>query len=118
MSDITFNDTQKSAIVSLLVEMINADRHVDPTEVEMFNSICAELHINEDIYRIGIALNSMVALDMMRRMNDQQKIKTACMLVRVIDADANDDDREIHLFYNICHYTGVDVLIDNLAHED
>ena len=75
MAIVTFNETQKAAIVSLLIEM-------------------------------------MVAIDIMKRMSDIQKITTAQLLTRVIDADAKDDDREIMLFNTICKITGVDVLVN------
>jgi len=113
MREITFNDTQKSAIISLLVEMINVDKRVDPAEVGVFNNICGELHVSEDVYNIGLALDSMVALDVMKRMSDIQKIYTARLLTRVIDADALDDDNEIRLLNIICKITGIDVLINN-----
>jgi len=74
--------------------------------------ICAETQVPEDIYNIGRSLNPIVALDIMKRMNDLQKIHTAQLLTRVIDADACDDDREIELFNLICRETGVDVLMD------
>ena len=112
MQVIEFNETQKAAIVSLLVEMINADRVVDPSECAVFNTICVECHIGEDTYNIGRSLNSMVAINIMKNMSDVQKLATAQLLIRVIDADANDDDNEIQLFNIICRATGVDVLID------
>lgn len=112
METIAFNETQKAAIVSLLIEMINVDATVDPKECVEFDSICVEYGICEDTFRIGRSLNSMVAIDIMKRMTDYQKIKTAQLLIRVIDADSNDDDREIRLFNVICRATGVDILVN------
>ena len=112
MAVVEFNETQKAAIVSLLIEMINADRIVEPSECAVFNTICVEFCIGDDTYNIGRSLNSMVAVNIMKNMSDVQKIVTAQLLTRVIDADANDDDKEIQLFNIICNSTGVDVLID------
>ncbi len=112
MAVIEFNETQKAAIVSLLIEMINADRVVDPSECAVFNTICVEHHIVEDTYNIGRSLNSMVAINIMKNMSDMQKLATAQLLIRMIDADASDDDNEIRLFNLICKATGVDVLIN------
>lgn len=111
MAAIGFNETQKAAIVSLLIEMINIDGSVDTSECAVFNTICVELGISDDIFRIGQSLDSMVAVNIMKNMSDIQKIATAKFLIRVIDADANDDDKEIQLFNIICNVTGVDVLI-------
>ncbi len=112
MARIHFNDNQKAAIVSLLIEMINADNIVDPSECDEFDAICAEYGIDDETYRLGKSLNCMFALDMMNRMSDIQKIATAQLLTRVIDADAQADDKEIQLLNIICRYTGVDRLID------
>ena len=51
-------------------------------------------------------------------MGDVQKIATAQLLTRVIDADANDDDKEIQLFNVICRATGVDTLINAKGGEE
>ena len=99
-------------MVSLLIEMINVDRVVDPSECDVFNAICAEYGIDEDTFNLGRSLNSMVALDIMKRMSDIQKLVTAQLLTRVIDADARDDDKEIRLLNVICEATGVDTLIN------
>ncbi len=107
-----FTEMQKAAVVSLLIEMINADGAVDPCECEVFDAICVEYGIDEEIYNLGRSLNGLVAVDMMKRMSDQQKIATAQLLIRVIDADAKDDDNEIRLFNIICKATGVDLLIN------
>lgn len=112
MAIIKFNETQKAALVSLLIEMINADNQVDPRECAEFNTICVEYAISEDAFNVGRSLDSMVAVEIMKRMNDFQKIAVAQLLIRVIDADTNDDDNEIRLFNIICKATGVDVLIN------
>lgn len=112
MEKIQFNETQQAALVSLLIEMINVDGVVDPSECAVFNTICVEYCIGEDAYNVGRSLNSMVAIDIMKKMNDIQKITIAYLLTRVIDADAHDDDNEIKLFNIICKATGVDILVD------
>ena len=112
MATIEFNETQKAALVSLLIEMINVDHVVDPNECVVFNTICVEYGICDETFTLGRALSSLVAMDIMKSMSDVQKIVTAQLLTRVIDADANDDDKEIQLFNVICKSTGVDVLIN------
>ena len=74
--------------------------------------------ICDDTFSLGRSLNSMVAIDIMKRMSDIQKLATAQLLTRVIDADANDDDKEIQLFNIICRATGVDTLINAKAGEE
>ena len=118
MPIIDFSETQKAAMVSLLIEMINADKVVDPAECTVFDSICVEYGICDETFRLGRSIDSMVAIDIMKRMSDVQKILVAQLLTRVIDADAKDDDKEIQLLNVICRATGVDTLInakDDLA---
>ena len=112
MGKVQFNETQQAALVSLLIEMINVDGVVDPSECDVFNTICVEYCIGDDAFNVGRSLNSMVAIDIMKKMNDLQKITVAYLLTRVIDADARDDDNEIKLFNIICKATGVDILVD------
>ena len=118
MARIEFSETQKAAIVSLLIEMINIDDEVHPNECSVFDTICVEYGISDETFNLGRSLNSMVALDIMKRMGDLQKIATAQLLTRVIDADANDDDKEIQLFNVICRATGVDTLINAKGGEE
>lgn len=112
MANIDFNETQKAALVSLLIEMINADKIVDPAECTVFDTICVEYGICDETFSLGRSLDGLVAVDIMKRMSDMQKIVVAQLLTRVIDADARDDDKEIQLFNIICKATGVDTLIN------
>jgi uncharacterized tellurite resistance protein B-like protein len=112
MPIVEFNETQKAALVSLLIEMVNADKVVDPAECAVFDAICVEYAVSEETFNIGRSLDCMVAVDIMKRMSDMQKIATAQLLTRVIDADAKDDNKEIQLFNLICKATGVDVLVN------
>jgi len=118
MPIIEFNEIQKAALVSLLIEMVNADHTVDPAECAVFDTICVEYNVGDDTYRTGRSLDSMVAIEIMKRMSDLQKIVVAQLLTRVIDADAKDDDKEIHLLNHICRATGVDTLINARVGED
>lgn len=118
MAIVVFNETQKAALVSLLIEMINADKVVDPAECAVFDTICVEYEICEETFNLGRSLNCMVAVDIMKRMSDIQKITTAHLLTRVIDADAKDDNKEIQLFNVICKATGVDVLVEAKGGEE
>ncbi len=117
MSIVEFTETQKAAIVSLLIEMINADKEVAVSECAVFDTICVEYGICDDTFNLGRSLNSMVAIDIMKRMSDIQKITTARLLTRVIDADAKDDDKEIMLFNTICRATGVDTLVNAMDNQ-
>ena len=54
MAKIEFNETQKAAIVSLLIEMINADHVVEDCECTVFDTICVEYCINAIMSPVSI----------------------------------------------------------------
>ncbi len=91
MSTVTFNDIEKQAIVSLIIEMINTDRVITIEEMYASNAINAELGITEEIFRAGIALDFDYALEVVKKMDTQRKCFVAQQLVRIMDADGADE---------------------------
>ena len=107
---IEYNNRQKEAIVSLLIEMANADRKVTLEELHTSNVINAKLGITDDIFRVGRALALPYAIEVVRAMTDEQKLDVAVMLTEIIDSDGV-DDAEISLLNYICVETGIDKLL-------
>ena len=113
-----FTDNQKAAIVSLIIEMINADHKIQPDEIIESNIINAELGITEEIFHMGYALDVNYAMEMVRKFSDEDKLLVGCLLVRIIDADDDVKDEEISLFNHICHQTGIDILLRDVKLPD
>ena len=111
--DITYTLRQKEAIVSLIIEMVNADRKITLEELHTSNVINSELGITNDIFRVGRALDLEYALEIVREMTDEQKLNVGYLLTRIIDADGV-DDAEIALFNQICAAAGIDKICDGL----
>ena len=88
----TFSQTQKEAIVSIIIEMINADHVVSAEELKLSNLINNELEISDEIFRVGYALDVEFALSVIKEMSDEQKLKVGYILTRIIDADDAVDD--------------------------
>ena len=107
----TFSQTQKEAIVSIIIEMINADHIVSLEELRISNLINNELEISDEIFRVGYALDVEFALSVIKEMSDEQKLQVAYILTRIIDADDAVDD-EFVLFNTICEKTGIDIVIN------
>ena len=107
----TFSQTQKEAIVSIIIEMINADHVVSAEELKLSNLINNELEISDEIFRVGYALDVEFALSVIKEMSDEQKLKVGYILTRIIDADDAVDD-EFALFNTICEKTGIDIVIN------
>lgn len=100
MSTFTFTDIEKQAIVSLIIEMINADRVITIEELVASNAINAELGISEEIFQAGKALNFDYAIQVVKKMDTQHKCFVAQQLVRIMDSDGA-DEAEHNLFGHI-----------------
>ncbi len=107
-----YSDIQKAALVSLLIEMVNADRRIDLEEVRVLNHICRELNIDSDTFTCGRGLIYKAAIVIASRMSEEKKIHAAKALVRIIDADNEIDPNELRLLNEICEATGIDLVFD------
>lgn len=106
MSDINFTDVEKQAIVSLIIEMINADRVITLEEMYAMNSINAELHITEEVFNAGKALDFDYAIEVVKKMDTNRKCYVAQQLVRIMDSDGA-DAAEHDLLIEIGRRTGL-----------
>lgn len=113
-----FTDNQKAAIVSLIIEMINADHEIQPDEIIESNVINAELGITEEIFHMGYALDVNYAIEMVRKFPDEDKLLVGSLLVRIIDADKDVKDEEIRLLNRICQQTGIDIALRDIKLHD
>lgn len=106
MSSVEFTDIEKQAIVSLMIEMINVDRQITLEEMYATNVINAELNITEDIFRAGMALDFMYAIEVVKKMDVTRKCYIAQQLTRIMDADGADEP-EHELLVRIGELTGL-----------
>ncbi|MBQ0070071.1 MAG: TerB family tellurite resistance protein [Bacteroidales bacterium] len=107
----SYTDIQKASIISLIIEMINIDNVVSVEELTVSNIINNELHISQDIFEMGKALKVEYAIDVVKKMTDQQKFEVGKLLTRIIDADGDVKPVEISLLNSICKLTGLDVIL-------
>ena len=106
-----FTDQEKIAIVSLLIEMANADSHISYEEMITFNLICQKLEIDHDSFVVAYDLRCEHAIEVLKNMSNDKKLQLARMMVEIIDSDNNVDDREIALLNHACHKMGIDTLL-------
>ncbi|MBQ9218412.1 MAG: hypothetical protein IJ613_06125 [Muribaculaceae bacterium] len=107
MSNVNFTDIQKQAIVSLIVEMINADRVITIDELVASNTINRELGITQELFLAGKAMDFDYALEVVKQLAPEPKRFVAQQLVRIIDADGP-DTAELDLLDYIARATGLD----------
>ncbi len=96
-----FSDQEKIAIVSLLIEMANADKQIAYEEMITINLICRQLQIDHNSFVVGHGLRCEHAIEVLKTMSDDKKLKLAQMLVDIIDSDQNIDEAEIALLNHV-----------------
>lgn len=106
-----FSDQEKIAIVSLLIEMANADKHIAYEEMITINLICRRLEIDHNSFVVGHGLRCEHAIEVLKTMSDKKKLELAKMLVELIDSDNNIDDSEIALLNHVGQKLELDKLL-------
>lgn len=112
MNNIDFTSEQKAAIVSVLIEMVNADGKVTYEELVRQNFINYQLQIDDDVFELGRSLKYDYAVKMVAAMTADQKIRIAKLLTEIIDADEVVDDAEIALLNDFCARVGLDSILN------
>lgn len=106
-----FTDQEKIAIVSLLIEMANADCRVAYEEMITINLLCRRMEIDHNSFVVAHGLKCEHAIEVLKSMSDNKKLQLARMMVEIIDSDNQVDDAEIALLNHACHQIGIDILL-------
>jgi uncharacterized tellurite resistance protein B-like protein len=106
-----FTDQEKIAIVSLLIEMANADNRIAYEEMITINLICRRLEIDHNSFVVGHGLKCEHAIEVLKSMRDEKKIELAKLMVELIDSDNQVDETEIALLNHACREIGIDKLL-------
>ena len=107
----SFTNQEKIAIVSLLIEMANADKQIAYEEMITLNLICRRLEIDHNSFVVGHGLKCEHAIEVLKTMNDEKKLQLAKLMVEIIDSDNQVADAEIALLNHACRRIGIDKLI-------
>ncbi|MBR5086895.1 MAG: hypothetical protein IKX31_07805 [Muribaculaceae bacterium] len=106
-----FTDQEKIAIVSLLIEMANADGRIAYEEMIIFNLICQRLEVDHNSFVVAHGLNCEHAINVLKTMSDEKKLQLAKLMIEIIDSDNQVDDSEIALLNHACREIGIDKLL-------
>ncbi len=107
----TFNQQEKIALLSLLIEMANADQHIAYEEMIAINLICRRLDIDHNSFLVAHGLKPQHAIEVLKSMSDDNKLQLAQLMVDVIDSDSQVNDAEIQLLNHACREIGIDHLL-------
>ena len=106
-----FTDQEKIAILSLLIEMANADNQIVFEEMIAINLICQKLEIDHNSFVVAYDLRCEHAIEVLKNMSDDKKLQLANMMIEIIDSDNQVDDNEIALLNHACSKIGIDNLL-------
>lgn len=106
-----FTSQEKIAVMSLLIEMANADDQIVFEEMIAINLICQKMEIDHDSFIVAYGLKCEHAIEVLKNMSNDKKLRLAQMMVDIIDSDNEVDDREIALLNHACHEIGIDTLL-------
>lgn len=107
-----FTDQEKISIVSLLIEMANADGRVAYEEMITFNLLCQQLKIDHNAFVVGHGLKCDHAVEVLKSMSASKKLDLAQMLVQIIDSDNKVAPAEISLLEHLGKQLGIDQLLN------
>lgn len=110
-SKMPFSDQEKIALLSLLIEMANADTKIAYEEMITLNLICRRLEINHNSFVVAMGLKCEHAIEVLKTMSDDKKLQLANMMIEIIDSDNQVDDNEIALLNHACSKIGIDNLL-------
>ena len=102
-----FTTEQKAAIVSALIEMVNADSVVAYEELVRLNFINYSLGIDDDVFELGRSLKYDYAVKMIAEVTGSQKITVAKLMTDIIDSDSVVADPELATLNDFCARTGL-----------
>lgn len=107
----TFTDQEKIAIMSLLIEMANADTIIAYEEMITLNLICQRLGIDDNSFVVAMGLKCEHAIEVLKTMSDNKKLNLAKLMVEIIDSDNKIADTEIALLNHASQLIGIDKLL-------
>lgn len=109
-----FTDQEKIAIVSILIEMANADERIAYEEMITLNLICRRLNIDNNSFTVAKGLKGEFAIEVLKTMSDDKKLELAQLMVEIIDSDNHADEAEIALLNHACYAIGIDKILNEL----
>lgn len=112
MPEITYSPHDKIAIVSLIIEMANADGNVDAHELLVANDIFCRLEIDETAFNIGKVIACTEALNIAGDWDRAKAVAVKDLLISVIEANRQVHPREFEVLKQYCSATGLTDLLD------
>lgn len=102
-------DLEKKSVAAVLLEIINADRRVTIGESEAMIDLQRNLGITDSHIEEAKDMNPYVCLNVISKMNIQNKAIVAVAMHRMINADGVAQPEEIKVFNLVCYHCGINL---------
>ena len=109
-----FTSTEKQAIVSVLLAIMNADGKIATGEVLYFNQLKNNFNFSDFDFNHGKEMEGSAAMSIISSMNDEKKLAVGMMMHEMCEADGNLDSSELKRFNLICILSGVSKVIEKI----
>lgn len=83
----TLSEKEKACLVSLTLEIINADYRVSDNEMRYYSLMQKDFSLTERDFNNGQAMDPYLALDILKNMSDDKKTAIALVLRKLISVD-------------------------------
>lgn len=97
----TYNRQQQYAIVSVLMQIMEADGVVHPNEVEFLDHVLAECQITEAEMEMIQMRDLEQDIEVLRLMDAAQRTRAAALFERMAECDGFKDPRELSLINQV-----------------
>ena len=108
-----FTPTEKQAVVSLMIGIIEADGWIDEEEIEFADEVLDAIECTDEDFELGQDMPLLPALVTVRRMTDEQKEAVAQVISATIVADRIITLEEAAIFDWVSELTGIDDILDD-----
>ena len=109
-----FTPTEKQAVVSLMIGIIEADGWIDEEEIEFADEVLDAIECTDEDFELGQDMPLLPALVTVRRMTDEQKEAVAQVISATIVADRIITLEEAAIFDWVSELTGIDDILDDI----
>lgn len=107
----SLSNDYKAALISLIIEVVNADNVIEYTEFLTVNQILQELEITDDLYAKGKTFDLLLAMHTIRPLSKECKTAVGLLLLECAEADRKIQPEEQCVLTKIFKTTGIHLTV-------
>lgn len=107
--DNNWNTIEKQSVITILLDIVQADGKTETNEILAVSKICKSLNISNEEVALGGLQKTPQAMLNLAKMNENKKIQLGQIMLDVIESDGNIHKNEIIVFNSVFRFMGFDV---------